>query len=67
MDPVLVRLALRNLLDDSLKYSPPQSSIQFCILQRENLLGTSFIVTSQLAGADLLDETIFLRRTHGAR
>jgi signal transduction histidine kinase len=65
MDPVLVRLALRNLLDNALKYSPPQSLIQFCILQREDLLGTSFTVTSQLAAADLLDETIFLRRARG--
>jgi signal transduction histidine kinase len=65
MDPVLVRLALRNLLDNALKYSSPQSLIQFCILQREDLLGTSFTVTSQLAAADLLDETIFLRRARG--
>ena len=59
------RLALRNLLDNALKYSPPQSLIQFCIVQREDLLGTSFTVTSQLAGADLLDETIFSRRARG--
>lgn len=35
------------------------------ILQRQDLLGTSFTVTSQLAAADLLDETIFLRRARG--
>jgi signal transduction histidine kinase len=66
MDPVLVRLALRNLLDNALKYSPPQSPIQFCIVQREDLLGTSFTVTSQLAGTDFLDETIFARGERGA-
>ena len=66
MDPVLVRLALRNLLDNALKYSPPQSPIQFRILQREDLLGTSFTVTSQLTRLDLLDEAIFTRRGRGA-
>ena len=66
MDPVLVRLALRNLLDNALKYSPPQSPIQFRILQREDLLGTSFTVTSQLTRLDLLDEAIFKRRGRGA-
>jgi signal transduction histidine kinase len=66
MDPVLVRLALRNLLDNALKYSPPQSPIQFCIVQREDLLGTSFTVTSQLTGTDILDEAIFARGERGA-
>jgi signal transduction histidine kinase len=65
MDPILVRLALRNLLDNALKYSLPQSPIQFCIVQREDLLGTSFTVTSQLAGTDFLDGTIFARGARG--
>ena len=66
MDPVLVRLALRNLLDNALKYSPPRSPIQFCIVQREDVLGTSFTVTSQLAGTDFLGEAIFARGGRGA-
>ncbi len=66
IDPVLVRLALRNLLDNALQYSPPQSMIQFCIVQRADLLGTSFTVTNQLARADFLDETIFARGMRGA-
>jgi signal transduction histidine kinase len=49
-----------------LKYLPPQSPIQFRILQREDLLGTSFTVTSQLTRLDLLDEAIFTRRGRGA-
>jgi signal transduction histidine kinase len=66
MDPVLVRLALRNLLDNALKYSPPRSPIQFCIVQREDLLGTSFTVTSQLTGTDFLGQAIFARGGRGA-
>lgn len=66
MDPVLVRLALRNLLDNALKYSPAQSPIQFCVHQRESLLGTSFTVTSQLKAPDLLDESIFMRNVRGS-
>ncbi len=54
------------MLDNALKYSPPQSPIQFCIVQREDLLGTSFTVTSQLAGTDFLDEAIFARGERGA-
>ncbi|WP_295446354.1 ATP-binding protein [Sphingorhabdus sp. EL138] len=67
MDPVLVRLALRNLLDNALKYSPPHSLVQFCILQREDLFGASFNVTSKLSGDNFLDETIFSRHRRGAR
>jgi signal transduction histidine kinase len=55
------------VLDNALKYSPPQSPIQFCIVQREDLLGTSFTVTSQLAGTDFPDETIFARGERAGR
>ena len=65
LDPILVRLALRNLLDNALKYSPVHSPVQIHILQREDLLGTSFRVTSQTSRPDLLSEDIFKQRTRG--
>lgn len=66
IDPILVRLALRNLLDNALKYSPAQSAIQLHVVQREDVLGTSFKVTSKLARPDLLNEDIFKRRNRAA-
>lgn len=65
LDPILVRLALRNLLDNALKYSPVHSPVQIHILQREDLLGTSFRVTSQTSRPDLLSGDIFKQRTRG--
>lgn len=66
IDPILVRLALRNLLDNALKYSPAQSAVQLHVVQRDDLFGTSFTVTSQLARPDLLNNDIFSRRTRAA-
>ena len=66
LDPILVRLALRNLLDNALKYSPVHSPVQIHILQGEDLLGTSFRVTSQTSRPGLLSEDIFKQRTRGA-
>ena len=65
IDPILIRLALRNLLDNALKYSPVHSPVQIHILQHEDLLGTSFRVTSQTSRPDLLSEDIFKQRTRG--
>ena len=65
LDPILIRLALRNLLDNALKYSPVHSRVQLQILQQEDLLGTSFRVTSQTNKPDLLSGDIFLQRTRG--
>lgn len=66
IDPILVRLALRNLLDNALKYSPASSEIQLDIIQREDRLGTSFTVTSQLSSPDLLHEDIFSQGVRGS-
>ncbi len=66
IDPILVRLALRNLLDNALKYSPASTEIQLDIIQREDRIGTSFTVTSQLNGPDLLNEDIFMQGVRGS-
>lgn len=66
IDPILVRLALRNLLDNALKYSPASTEIQLDIIQREDRLGTSFTVTNQLHGPDLLNGDIFMQGVRGS-
>jgi signal transduction histidine kinase len=66
IDPILVRLAVRNLLDNALKYSPPGSPVQLNIILREDQFGVSFTVTSQMSRPDLLGEHIFERRARGS-
>jgi signal transduction histidine kinase len=66
IDPILVRLAVRNLLDNALKYSPSGSPVQLNIVQREDQFGVSFTVTSQMSRPDLLGENIFERRARGS-
>jgi signal transduction histidine kinase len=66
IDPILVRLAVRNLLDNALKYSLPGSPVLLNIVQREDQFGVSFTVTSQMSRPDLLGESIFERRARGS-
>lgn len=62
LDPVLVRLALRNLFDNALKYSQPNSPVQLDITHDDERLGVSFKVTNQIAVPMVLSDDIFLHR-----
>lgn len=66
IDPILVRIAVRNLLDNALKYSPALSEIQLDVVQREDRLGTSISVTNKLNGINLLNEDIFMQGVRGS-
>jgi signal transduction histidine kinase len=66
IDPILVRIALRNLLDNALKYAPALSEIQLDIIQREDRIGTSITVTNKLIGPNLLIEDIFMQGVRGS-
>ena len=66
IDPILVRIAVRNLLDNALKYSPELSDIQLDIIQREDPFGVSITVTNTLSGPNLLNENIFMQGVRGS-
>lgn len=66
IDPILVRIAVRNLLDNALKYAPALSEIQLDIIQREDRLGTSMTVTNKLNGPNVLNEDIFMQGVRGS-
>lgn len=65
LDPVLVRLALRNLLDNALKYSPINSLVHLDIRHDEARLGVSFTVTNHISNPGLLSQDIFAQRVRG--
>lgn len=65
LDPVLIRLALRNLLDNASKYSVPGTPIQFSILIDEDRCGVAFRVTSKVSNPALLEGDIFKRYGRG--
>ena len=66
IDPILVRIAVRNLLDNALKYSPELSDIQLEIIHREDPFGVSITVTNTLSGPNLLNENIFMQGVRGS-
>ena len=67
LDPVLIRLAMRNLFDNALKYSPTDSSVHVEIAQDEQRLGASIKVSNQITDANGLNDDIFGRRVRGAK
>lgn len=65
LDPVIVRLSLRNLLDNALKYSPSGSPITFEVGEDEDRCGVTFRVTNQITDPGLLQGNIFARAERG--
>ena len=58
-DPIILRLAIRNLLENALKYSPPGSSILFEIVTDEEQLTLVIRVTNKLNYQSTLSTDIF--------
>lgn len=60
-DPVLMRLCLRNLIDNAIKYSPRGSSVGFQVLIDDANFGIRFLVKNQLADPLSMQGNIFER------
>lgn len=64
-DPVLLRLALRNLLANALKYSPSGSQIEVMVLLDDERFGVAFRITNAVSDPRLLLGNLFARGKRG--
>ena len=65
-DPIVLRLALRNLLENAVKYSPADTRIVFKVAIDEDSLSIQFSVTNNIIDLSMLNGDLFARNKRGA-
>lgn len=64
-DPIVLRLAIRNLLENALKYSPSNTSILFELVTDEEKLAFVIRVTNEIIDPSMLNADIFQLNRRG--
>lgn len=65
-DPILVRIALRNLLDNALRYSPAGTLVCISVIENDAEMGVEFQVTNIEPEADVFPkDDVFARHVRG--
>ena len=65
VDPILLRLALRNLLDNAAKFSPPGTAIEFSIALDDERFGVLVSVTNCVARSFVFERDMLERGKRG--
>ena len=65
-DPIVLRLAIRNLLENALKYSPAKSKVLFQIQVDEEEMEATFTIINEVADLSILEGDIFGLEKRGA-
>ena len=65
VDPGLMRLAMRNLMDNAIKYSPAESPVEVNLDICDARMGLVFSTTNRVAEPFVMEDAVFALKTRG--